>query len=745
MLRLRKSKIVSAMLAFVVVITAILPLGAFSVSASEVMTEELITPEKIMLPPAYEADKYASSGEAVAATNEKSYGDFYYTVSDNEVTITKYVGTSTSVTIPETIDGYAVTTIGNGAFSQNTTINAVYMPNITTIEAGAFMECVSLAIVDISNVVTIGDDAFYYCISLDLSLPASVVSIGGRALFGCFIASVANDNQYFTLKGNALLSKDQTVLIACPRYLRNPYIVPETVTTIGDYAFMGYPFVNIQMPNVTEIGYEAFYYCTSLESVTMPKVTTVADRAFASCTAMSEISMPSVVNFGQNVFEECTLEYVEMASLETVGNSAFYNCTGIKRVSLPNVKKLEFGAFDSCTSLTTVDIPNATTLGRWAFNNCPSLTTVNMPNVTNIGGLAFGYCISLKSIVAPKLTTIGIRAFSGCALEGIDLTNVTSIGKNAFDSCPTAVIYAPLNSYAHQYAQTNNIPFVELSAEKIKSASYKIEAGKVIFTVVTEAGDYNRLKLTTADNLKGSIVTANSYTVNELGHYVWTIKTNAPAETTNYAFDLRSSETGKYTKEYGYCEVEIVKTFKDISYQISGGKIIFTVTTSAGAYNRMKIADASKPSGSLAVSNSYKVNADGDYVWTIKMNAPMETHDYIFDLRSSETGKYIKERHAYTVEIVHSIKSVECRQTSTSLVFTVVTREGDFNRLRCGLSETLTDNIKNTNSYKVNADGDYVWTIKITKPGESTTYYFDLRDSNTNKFIKDYYVFDYVA
>ena len=77
------------------------------------------------------------------------------------------------------------------------------------------------------------------------------------------------------------------------------------------------------------------------------------------------------------------------------------------------------------------------------------------------------------------------------------------------------------------------------------------------------------------------------------------------------------------------------------------------------------------------------------------------------------------------------------------LIFTVVTKAGDFNRLRCGLSKSTVDNLANASKYTVDENGDYVWTVKIPKPEADTTLYFDLRDGTTNKYLKEFLIFDY--
>lgn len=279
----------------------------------------------------------------------------------------------------------------------------------------------------------------------------------------------------------------------------------------------------------------------------------------------------------------------------------------------------------------------------------------------------------------------------------------------------------------------------------IKAASHEIVDGKIIFTVTTSAGNYSRIKVTTADNLKGSLGVAKTYKVSSNGDYVWTIKVDAPTETTCYAFDLRDGATEKYLKDYFLYEAEIVSTFKSISHSTVDGKIIFTVVTRTGNFDRIKVTTADNLKGSLGVAKTYTINEDGNYVWTVKIAAPEVTTNYAFDLRLAETGGYIKDYGYYECVIEDFIKSVTCEEADDTLVFTVTTRGGDFNRLRCGTSESVSDNIAITNTYKTNSSGHYIWTIKVEKPTETTDFYFDLRDSNTGKFVKEFYIFTYTV
>ncbi len=69
------------------------------------------------------------------------YGYFRYTAEDQSVTITAYYGKEESVTVPNVIAGNPVNTIAAGAFSENTYVKTIYLPDtIMTIEAGAFAD-----------------------------------------------------------------------------------------------------------------------------------------------------------------------------------------------------------------------------------------------------------------------------------------------------------------------------------------------------------------------------------------------------------------------------------------------------------------------------------------------------------------------------------------------------------------------------------------------------------------------------
>ena len=126
---------------------------------------------------------------AEEAPTEYTSGDYRYTLQpDGTAAIVKYTGSASILSIPDTLDGYAVTAIGNEAFRSCESLKNITIPDsVTSIGDGAFSGCSSLTSVTIPDGVTsIGDGAFKSCDSLaNVSIPESVTSIDKYAFADC--------------------------------------------------------------------------------------------------------------------------------------------------------------------------------------------------------------------------------------------------------------------------------------------------------------------------------------------------------------------------------------------------------------------------------------------------------------------------------------------------------------------------------------------------------------------------------
>jgi hypothetical protein len=123
------------------------------------------------------------------------------------------------------------------------------------------------------GVTTIGDCAFYICTSFtSITIPSSVTTIGSRAFEECCSLTcieVDASNPNYTSEGGVLFNKNKTELIQYPGGKSGAYVIPNSVTTIGYYAFS---------------------YCAGLTSVTIPDgVTKIAMCAFTGCTGLKDV------------------------------------------------------------------------------------------------------------------------------------------------------------------------------------------------------------------------------------------------------------------------------------------------------------------------------------------------------------------------------------------------------------------------------------------------------------------------
>lgn len=159
-----------------------------------------------------------------------------------------------------------------------------------------------------------------------------------------------------------ILSKNEVILIGCPKRVRDVFI-PDSVV-YKDHTY-----------NVTKIGYNVFYN-SLLSSVRLPKC------------------------------------------LRIIGKYAFDYCRFLTRVDFPEgLIEIEDGAFYDCKRLQIVNFSSTIeSIGDCAFKCCDSLTSVVLPkNLKKINGAVFMQCLSLQSVVIYELVSeIQSRAFEYC-------------------------------------------------------------------------------------------------------------------------------------------------------------------------------------------------------------------------------------------------------------------------------------------------------------------------------------------
>ncbi len=118
--------------------------------------------------------------------------------------------------------------------------------------------------------------------------------------------------------------------------------------------------------NVTGIGYDAFYGCSSLTNIEIPNsVTSIGDSAFSGCSSLISITISNKIT--------------------NIGIRMFSSCTNLTNITIPdNVTNIRDYAFFYCTNLTNIKIPNrVTSIGNHVFYKCIKLSEILFDGTKN--------------------------------------------------------------------------------------------------------------------------------------------------------------------------------------------------------------------------------------------------------------------------------------------------------------------------------------------------------------------------
>ena len=318
----------------------------------------------------------------------------------------------TSITIPD-----SVTSIGNYAFCNCSNLTSITLPDsVTSIGKEAFKMCYALTSITIpSSVTDIGDDAFEECTKLtSITIPDSVTSIGYGVFSKCSnltSINVDNNNPIYDSRNNCnaiIETKTNTLIADCKNT-----IIPDSVTSIGDYAFQNSEITSITIPDSVErIGISAFYYCQNLTNITIPaSVTSIGKGAFSNCSGVTSIGVDNnnpIYDSRDNcnaIIEKGTLivgckNTIIPDGVTSIGNNAFSDCSFTNIVIPDGVTSIGDYAFGACSNLTNITIPDSVeSIGDYAFGVCSNLTNITIPDsVESIGKYAFYYCENLSSV-----------------------------------------------------------------------------------------------------------------------------------------------------------------------------------------------------------------------------------------------------------------------------------------------------------------------------------------------------------
>lgn len=220
--------------------------------------------------------------EIQAATED---GFYYDTNGVSTITITGYEGSASELVIPDTIDGYTVTKIGERVFRNNTNLSTVTLPSsLASIGDSAFYKCTNLKSIVIPDAVTsIGTEAFYGCSSLaSVELPSNLVTLSYLAFGDCVALSSITIPKSLTTYSNPA---SPGPFSGCTHLYTAT--VAEGATTVCDSLFWGSAVETVSLPSTLRTIEEyAFYKCTNLKNIYFScNAPTIVNNSFNSVTA----------------------------------------------------------------------------------------------------------------------------------------------------------------------------------------------------------------------------------------------------------------------------------------------------------------------------------------------------------------------------------------------------------------------------------------------------------------------------
>lgn len=460
------------------------------------------------------------------------YTKYIYEVKDENGNVVKehnYYHYDINVGAKSTLESVVIgdnVTLGNHAFDGNTRLSTLSLGLGTKLGEYAFYNAIALTNVDLTGVEIIGDYAFSGERILDLWWPT------GKALNVAYEQKYENDrvvylnyiyNDYvpvinevrldnvkyvgkYAFANNPNLTKviisgQSTVEVISEGAFGNTpiteLVLPNTVKTIGDYAFYQTKFSTLDLSSVTEIGKFAFYL-SELTQVTLAENAQLGDDAFNESKRLATVNnLDKVSRIGARAFLKTAVSNADIRSATFVGDFAFgeTKVTSVifgeklvevkdgnnKKLAVLGAKVVELGEnpFYGC-NITTFAMENTIDFAGVEIKEMVTTYDISdtikviddviyqvVPNGLELINYPMGKTLKDYSVLEDTVR-ITARAFYGSAIETVTLpTTLKSLGDRAFYGCKdlSVVVFkgyeAPFfeEEYKSEYVTVDELPF----------------------------------------------------------------------------------------------------------------------------------------------------------------------------------------------------------------------------------------------------------------------------------------------
>lgn len=397
-----------------------------------------------------------------------------------------------------------ITKVANGAFSSTAYVTSVDMPHVTYLDNNAFYGCTRLSSFNLGELTHIGDYAFYstsitqtpsfdsvsrigkYAFAFTKLTSVKIndgITVGEGAFFECKELGSVDIGDGVTL-GYGAFMLDRNSSLPDPDLDGVPYYLDENGKRVYYYYFKS-ELVSLTIGNGVNIGEAAFFGASELSSVTLGEGAVIGARAFYNASKLSDIDLSKVVSIGEMAFSgDVYYVFSDSSYNNVVVKDGYY----VYRYYAPIIKKAELLSLKE--------------LGNAAFQYARELESVTLSEgLGSVANQAFANCEKLNSVKLGGVNVLCENAFAETAIESIDLSGVSEIGKYAFVYCDQLTDltlsrgYVDIGEGAFAYCSKLSEPQGIKFADKIGAYAFAYtDITRVDLTGASYIGDYAFMK-----------------------------------------------------------------------------------------------------------------------------------------------------------------------------------------------------------------------------------------------------------